>query len=61
MTEEQAGPSGPDLTLGVALAELVDSEKLVGHVGKCSSSIAEKRSVAHCTHYHAPLVDGLRR
>ena len=32
MAQEQAPPSGPDLTQGVAFAELADG-KLVGHVG----------------------------
>ena len=32
MTQEQTSPSGPDLTQGVALADLVDG-RLVGHVG----------------------------
>ena len=63
MTEEQAGPSGPDLTLGVALAELVDSGKLVGHVGDEEVLLVHSEKEvfavgAHCTHYHAPLVDG---
>ncbi|WP_026223132.1 Rieske 2Fe-2S domain-containing protein [Methylocystis rosea] len=63
-TEDQAGPSGPDLTQGVAFAELARCGKLVGHV--CEEEVllihSEKGVFAvgaHCTHYHAPLVDGL--
>jgi apoptosis-inducing factor 3 len=32
MADEQATPTGPDLTQGVALSDLVDG-RLVGHVG----------------------------
>jgi len=64
MAEDQAAPSGPDLTRGVALAELADGGKLVGHVDDeevllvlCGMEVFAIG--AHCTHYHAPLVDGL--
>jgi hypothetical protein len=33
MAENQAAPAGPDLTLGIALAELPGHGKLVGHAG----------------------------
>ncbi len=63
MTDE-AGPIGPDLTLGVPLDELPDNGKLLGHVGQeavlLSRSGGEVFAVgAHCTHYHGPLADGL--
>jgi len=63
MAEDQASPSGPDLTHGVALADLVDG-RLVGHVGKDEvllvRSGAELFAVgAHCSHYHGPLADGV--
>src|ERR1041385_6712344 len=63
MAQEQAPPSGPDLTQGVAFDALVDG-KLVGHVGSeevlLVHSGAELFAVgAHCSHYHAPLADGL--
>jgi hypothetical protein len=32
MAQEQATPTGPDLTQGIALSDLVDG-RLVGHVG----------------------------
>ena len=64
MAEGQPGPSGPDLTQGVALAELADGGKLVGHVGEEEVLLVRRETEvfavgAHCTHYHAPLVDGL--
>src|SRR5689334_10536247 len=63
MAQEQAPPSGPDFTKGVALADLVDG-KLAGHVGDeevlLVHSGAELFAVgARCTHYHGPLADGL--
>ncbi len=33
MTQDQARPNGPDLTLGIAIAELADGGKLIGHIG----------------------------
>jgi NADPH-dependent 2,4-dienoyl-CoA reductase/sulfur reductase-like enzyme/nitrite reductase/ring-hydroxylating ferredoxin subunit len=64
MAEDQAAPSGPDLTSGVELTELADGGKLVGHVGdeevllvRCGTEVFAVG--AHCTHYHAPVVDGL--
>src|SRR5258708_14776024 len=61
MAEEQA--PGPDLSKGVAIADFVDG-KLAGHVGKDEILLVRSatRTFAigpHCTHYHAPLVDGL--
>src|SRR5262245_43756210 len=63
MAQDQTQPSGPDLTQGVALADLKDG-KLVGHVGSeevlLVQSGAELFAVgAHCSHYHGPLADGL--
>ncbi len=65
MTQEPSTPNGPDLTAGVALAELA-SGKLLGHVGRSRmillvQSGGEIFAVdAHCTHaYHGPLADGL--
>jgi NADPH-dependent 2,4-dienoyl-CoA reductase/sulfur reductase-like enzyme/nitrite reductase/ring-hydroxylating ferredoxin subunit len=63
MAQEQAPPSGPDLTQGVALAALVD-DRLVGHVGDEEVLLVRAGSElfaisAHCTHYHGPLVDGV--
>ena len=63
MAQEQAPPSGPDLTQGVAFADLVDG-KLVGHVGDEEVLLVRSGSElfaigAHCTHYHGPLADGI--
>ncbi len=63
MAHEEAAPAGPDLAQGVALADLVGG-KLVGHVGNEEVLLvrggAELFAVgARCSHYHAPLVDGL--
>lgn len=63
MAQEEASPAGPDLTLGVALAELADG-KLVGHVGDEAVLLVRSGSEvfaigAHCTHYHGPLAEGI--
>ncbi len=63
MAHEQAPPSGPDLTRGVALSELIDG-KLVGHVGNDEVLLVRRGSEvfaigAHCSHYHGPLADGI--
>src|SRR2546430_1457753 len=63
MAQEQAAPSGPDLTQGVTFADFVDG-KLVGHVGDEEVLLVRSGSQlfaigAHCTHYHGPLGDGL--
>ena len=64
MSQDQAEITGPDLTQGIALSELADGGKLVGLVGGeqvlLVRSGAEVFAVgAHCTHYHAPLADGM--
>jgi NADPH-dependent 2,4-dienoyl-CoA reductase/sulfur reductase-like enzyme/nitrite reductase/ring-hydroxylating ferredoxin subunit len=55
---------GPDLARGVAKSELADGEKLLGHVGpdavllvRCGDDFFAIGT--ECTHYHAPLVDGI--
>jgi NADPH-dependent 2,4-dienoyl-CoA reductase/sulfur reductase-like enzyme/nitrite reductase/ring-hydroxylating ferredoxin subunit len=63
MASDQAPLSGPDLTQGVALAELVD-DKLLGHVGSDEVLLVRAGSevfaiAAHCSHYHGPLADGI--
>ncbi|HTK14173.1 MAG TPA: FAD-dependent oxidoreductase [Xanthobacteraceae bacterium] len=62
MADDQA-PSGPDLTCGVALADFTDG-KLAGHVGDQDVLLVRSGAdvfaiEAHCSHYHAALVDGL--
>jgi NADPH-dependent 2,4-dienoyl-CoA reductase/sulfur reductase-like enzyme/nitrite reductase/ring-hydroxylating ferredoxin subunit len=61
MSDQQ--PPSPDLTQGVALADLVD-ERLLGQVGDQPVLLvragAEFFAVdAQCTHYHGPLADGV--
>lgn len=63
MSSQNEAPSGPDLTLGIAVTDLVDG-KLVGHVGEQDVLVVrvdgETFAVdAHCTHYQAPLGEGL--
>src|SRR5258706_11286429 len=64
MAEDQPKPVGPDLGQGIALAQLPDGGKLVGHVGDDEVLLVRRGAeifavAAHCTHYHGPLVDGL--
>jgi len=64
MADDQAQPTGPDLTLGISAAGLKDGAKLLGHVGDepvlLVSRGAEVFAVgALCTHYHGPLAEGL--
>ena len=64
MSEEQATPDGPDLAKGIALTELADGGMLAGHVGEEQLLLAHRGAEifavgANCTHYHAPLVDGI--
>lgn len=63
MTHEVSA-AGPDLALGIMLGEVADGCMLLGHVGD-EEVILVRRGMevfavgAHCTHYHAPLVDGV--
>ena len=64
MAEDQAGPVGPDLAQGIAVAELADGGKLIGHVGDEPVLLARRGAEifaigAHCTHYSGPLAEGL--
>jgi len=63
MSQDQASVAGPDLTLGVALADFRDG-KLSGHVGEQEVLLVQSGADifaidAHCSHYHGPLADGL--
>ena len=63
MAQEQAPPSGPDLTKGVGLGDFVD-DKLLGHVGDEEVLLVRSGGDifavgAHCSHYHGPLAEGL--
>jgi len=60
---EQSKPSGPDLTQGVASADLKGG-KLLGHVGDRDVLLVQSGAEifaidAQCTHYHGPLAEGL--
>jgi apoptosis-inducing factor 3 len=64
MAQDPGTPTGPDLTKGVAAADLGDGGKLVGRVGddevllvRCGAEVFAV--AAHCTHYSGTLVDGL--
>ena len=63
MTDEQAPPAGPDLTLGISLSEFT-GETLLGHIGGEDVLLVRSGSDifaidAHCSHYHGPLAEGL--
>jgi NADPH-dependent 2,4-dienoyl-CoA reductase/sulfur reductase-like enzyme/nitrite reductase/ring-hydroxylating ferredoxin subunit len=63
MSEDQS-TDGPDLTKGVAASEIAEGAMLAGHVGEEAVLIARVDGALHaigaeCTHYHAPLADGL--
>jgi apoptosis-inducing factor 3 len=64
MAENAVKLSGLDLTQGVPLGDLADGGKLVGQVGD-EQVLLVRRGLevfavgAECTHYHAPLSDGL--
>jgi len=56
--------TGPDLTQGVALAEVADGAILLGHAHGEPALLVRRGSElfaigATCTHYGAPLADGL--
>ncbi|HVT56215.1 MAG TPA: FAD-dependent oxidoreductase, partial [Xanthobacteraceae bacterium] len=60
---DQSTPNGPDLAKGVSLSDFKE-RKLAGHVaGEEVLLVHGEGGVfaigAHCSHYHAPLVDGL--
>jgi NADPH-dependent 2,4-dienoyl-CoA reductase/sulfur reductase-like enzyme/nitrite reductase/ring-hydroxylating ferredoxin subunit len=63
MADQQAAPSGPDLSQGVILSDFF-GPTLLGHVGDQDvllvRSGAEIFAIdAHCSHYHGPLAEGL--
>lgn len=64
MSEESPNSVHPDFSVGVAFADLAAAGKLAGRVGEEDVLLmlsGEKIFAvgAHCTHYHAPLIDGL--
>ncbi|HWA45956.1 MAG TPA: FAD-dependent oxidoreductase [Hypericibacter adhaerens] len=63
MAQDQATPSGPDLTQGIPIADLADG-KLVGRVGDQEVLLVRQGAEifavgARCTHYQGPLAEGL--
>jgi NADPH-dependent 2,4-dienoyl-CoA reductase/sulfur reductase-like enzyme/nitrite reductase/ring-hydroxylating ferredoxin subunit len=63
MTEEHSSPAGPDLTQGVSQNDFT-GETLLGHVGDQDVLLVRGDPEifaidAYCSHYHAPLADGL--
>jgi NADPH-dependent 2,4-dienoyl-CoA reductase/sulfur reductase-like enzyme/nitrite reductase/ring-hydroxylating ferredoxin subunit len=64
MSSEPAQPTGPDLRQGVPFGDLPDGGMLTGHVGDEPALLARQGEDvfaigAVCTHYGAPLADGL--
>ena len=64
MSEENTKLSGPDFTQGVALSTVADGAMLLGHahgeavlLARCGDELFAIGAV--CTHYGAPLADGL--
>lgn len=58
-------PGGPNLAAGIDLSALAEDEMIAGHVGDEAVLLARRGDDfhavgAHCTHYGAPLGDGLR-
>lgn len=64
MAGNHSDPSGPDLAIGIALADLPDGGKLVGHRDGEPVLLVRRGAeifaiAAACSHYSGPLVDGL--
>jgi NADPH-dependent 2,4-dienoyl-CoA reductase/sulfur reductase-like enzyme/nitrite reductase/ring-hydroxylating ferredoxin subunit len=64
MTGTEKNPSGPDFTKGVALWKIADGAMLLGHAHGEPVLLARRGDElfaigAMCTHYGAPLADGL--
>ncbi len=64
MNEDPEESKRLDFAAGVPIAEFAGADRLLGHVGKEEVLVVRGDGKlfaigAHCTHYHAPLVDGL--
>lgn len=64
MSSDSANPAGPDLRQGIAFDDLQDGGMLAGHAGDEAVLLARRSEDvfaigAICTHYGAPLADGL--
>jgi len=63
MTDDES-TRGPDLGAGIALADVPDGGAVQGRAGDDDVILIRRGDAlhavgAHCTHYHAPLADGL--
>ncbi|WP_431323227.1 FAD-dependent oxidoreductase [Rhizobium sp. YTU87027] len=64
MASHHSDRNGPDLALGIALADLPDGGKMVGHLEGEPVLLVRRGAeifavAAACSHYGGPLVDGL--
>lgn len=64
MTTNESQNPGPDFSMGVAFSALADGVPFRGHVGGKEAIMVRRGEAvhilgAHCSHYHAPLADGL--
>jgi len=64
MGTDRAKPTGPDLTRGVSVDDLLDRRMLAGHVGEEAVLVARRGDElfaigATCSHYGGPLAQGL--
>ena len=64
MTDASSAPTGPDLAKGVARGEIAEGGMVAGHVGDNAVLLVQQGGElfaigATCTHYSAPLADGL--
>ena len=64
MSADQPNVTGPDLVAGIVATELIDGGILAGHVGEEGVLLARRGDElfaigANCTHYSAPLAQGL--
>jgi len=63
-TTDPSQDKGPDFAQGVAIETVADGTMLAGHVGEDPVLLARRGDEffaigAECTHYHAPLAEGL--
>src|ERR1700679_1903307 len=64
MSESKSDTKGRDLARGVPLAQIGESDMLLGHVGDEAVLVARSGDEifaigATCTHYNGPLAEGL--
>ena len=64
MSADQSEPKGPDLTKGIAVADIPDGGMVGGHVGDEAVLVARRGEEffaigATCSHYNGPLAEGL--